>query len=134
MSSMVIVSMLFLHLMIMDRKKRLREYRSHNAKVAIYRDNDQCVICYFREGVTTPSTQVHHIYGRGRDRDDGREHYTNLMCVCNACHPQPIKHEPAGDNLAWVEKIADRMNETPINKEFQHIESLGVFLWQKPKL
>ena len=102
-----------------NRKDALREYRNKNAMLAIYRDNDKCVICWFRDGIETNSTQVHHVYGRGREYGDWREHYTNLMCVCNECHPQPIKHKPAGDNLKWVEDIAKKMNLFTINKDFK---------------
>lgn len=101
------------------RKQSLSEYRSRNAKLAIYRDDGMCVICWFRYNRKRLSTQVHHIYGRSR-QPDWREHYTSLMGVCNECHPKPIIHKPASESMVWIEEIAEKMNDTPINKDFEH--------------
>ena len=88
-----------------ERKRALREYRHGQYLAAMQRDGGICVICRKRAAV-----DVHHVYGRGCDFGDWREQYTNMMSVCRRCHPQPIKHKPAGPKLAWIEEILEKVN------------------------
>jgi hypothetical protein len=34
---------------------------------------------------------MHHIYGRGKSKDDWREQPESLLWVCRECHPLPIQ-------------------------------------------
>ena len=88
-----------------ERKEQLRLWRATQYRKAIERDKGMCRICNKRVAV-----DVHHVYGRGRSTGDWREHHTSLMSVCRGCHPQPIKHKPAGPKLRWVEDILERIN------------------------
>ena len=103
-----------------DRHSRLVEYRSNQVALAILRDNSTCALCFFLHGKRTPRTQVHHVYSRGRDAGDWREDYTNLLCVCNECHPLPIQTPGANADLAYVEDVLRLANEKPINPSFTH--------------
>lgn len=102
-----------------DRQSRLGDYRRNQVALAILRDDSTCVFCWFSRGKRTPRTQVHHVYGRGRDAGDWREHYTNLLCVCNNCHPLPIQTPGANEDLAYVEDVLRMANEEPINPSFK---------------
>ena len=86
-------------------KAQLKLWRATQYRKAIERDGGWCRICDKRN-----AADVHHVYVRGKDMFDWREDYTNLMCVCRKCHPQPIKHKPAGPKLAWVEDILEKIN------------------------
>jgi hypothetical protein len=100
----------------------LKAYRSVNVALAIERDNNQCVFCYFLHGMSAPRQEVHHVYSRGKKAGSFREHYTSLLCTCKECHPLPIQTPGASGSLAWVEAVLRKANETPINKKFQHQE------------
>ena len=54
--------------------------------------------------------EVHHVYGRGRDMYNWREQVDVMLATCRQCHPQPIKHKPAGPKLRWVEEILEKVN------------------------
>lgn len=99
-------------------KELLAEYRVKQRTLAIYRDGGYCVICWFKYNRRTVFTQVHHTYGRGRTIDDYREHFEYLMCVCDNCHPQPIK-SVAGNNLEYVEQIRVQSNRNPIREQIE---------------
>lgn len=101
------------------RKHTLSVFRRVNAARAIERDNGQCVICYYNHGVEQRYDDVHHVYGRGREAGDDREHYTSLMCVCRGCHPMPIQTPGANASLYWVEHTLILANNDPINRAFQ---------------
>ena len=88
-----------------ELKVQLKLWRATQYQKAIDRDKGMCRIC---DKIVVQD--VHHVYGRGKDMFDWREDYTNLMCVCRQCHPQAIKHKPAGPKLAWVEEILERIN------------------------
>lgn len=103
-------------------KEELREYRQRQAALTIWRDNDQCVICYFKHLRNNRRAEIHHVYSRGRKAGDPREHYSNLMCVCRQCHPMPIQQQGASASLGWVENILEQANNTPINIRFKHPE------------
>ena len=62
-------------------RAELREYRRRQYLIAIERDGGMCRHC------GRVAADVHHIYGRGRDKEDWREHHDNLECVCRECHP-----------------------------------------------
>lgn len=104
------------------RLEDLRAYRREQVAIAILRDNDQCAIHFFLHGENRRREEVHHIYSRGRQAGDFREHYTSLLCVCKECHPMAIQTPGASATLGWVEEIARKANETPINTEFRHVE------------
>lgn len=101
------------------RKQLLREYRAKNAAMAILRDNDQCVFCWFVHGKVTPRADVHHVYSRGKTTGDWREHYTHMLCTCKKCHPPPIKQPGSSEKLAWVEQVMYLANTNPINPRFK---------------
>jgi hypothetical protein len=102
-----------------ERKSSLVEYRHNQVALAILRDADVCALCWILQTKRTPRTQVHHVYGRGKDAGDWREHYTSLLCVCNECHPLPIQTPGANADLAYVEEVLRLANETPINSSFK---------------
>ncbi len=89
-------------------------------QLAIARDNGQCVFCWFQYQKEVPHTQVHHVYSRDRSAGGWREHYTNMLCVCNEHHPPPIIFPGASKNLSWVEDVARQANEQPMNEKFTH--------------
>lgn len=103
-----------------NRRSRLVDYRRNQVALAILRDDSTCVFCWYLHGKRTARTQVHHVYGRGKDEGDWRENYTNLLCVCNDCHPLPIQTPGASANLGYVEDVRSLANENPINKKFSH--------------
>jgi hypothetical protein len=78
------------------------------------------VICFFKDGVRKQYDDVHHVKGRGKWAGDEREHYTNLMCVCRAHHPPPMK-DPRGKQ-EWVSEYSRLANEKPINPVFNHLQ------------
>ena len=63
------------------RKAKLREYRRQQYLIAIESDGGMCRKC------GRVAVDVHHVFGRGRDSNDCREHHDNLECVCRGCHP-----------------------------------------------
>ncbi len=103
-----------------SKKQGLKEWRQKNVEVAISRDAGYCVICWFRDNKKVPYQEVHHVFSRGNSWGDWHEDYHNLMCVCQACHPQPIITPGASANLGWVEDILKKANDTPINEDFKH--------------
>ncbi len=98
----------------------MQDWRKKNVQLAIARDNGQCVFCWFQNHAEVPHTQVHHVYSRDRSAGGWREHYTNMLCVCNEHHPPPIIFPGASKNLSWVEEVARQANEQPINEKFIH--------------
>lgn len=110
------------------RKAALRAYRHANVTRAIERDGSLCIFCYFLDDEripvsappfkVTPREEVHHVYGRGREAGDRREHYTSLACTCKSCHPLPIQTPGGNEHLEWVETALRMANDTPINKRF----------------
>lgn len=99
----------------------MHEWRRRSVQLAIARDNGKCVVCWFLHGrKATPQQQVHHVYSRDRKEGGWREHYTNLMCVCQEHHPPPIITPGASSHLGWVEELLHQANRTPINREFIH--------------
>lgn len=105
-----------------DQAAELGQYRKQQALLAINRDNDQCVFCYFLRGKNTPRAEVHHVYSRGKKAGDWREQYTSLLCTCRECHPLPIIYVGGSVELAYVEIVLQQANESPINKDFKHPE------------
>jgi len=98
----------------------LHDYRRVQSALAISRDNDQCVICWFMHHRKRKRAEIHHVYSRSREAGDWREQYTSLMCVCKECHPQPIKILGGSANLSWIEDVLRQANETPINPHFNN--------------
>lgn len=101
-------------------KDAIRQYRHRNVQIAIYRDNNQCVFCWFLLRKTTRRQEVHHVFSRGVSENDWREHYTNLLCTCKKHHPMAIQTPGASQTLGWVEDILCQANQTPINTKFRH--------------
>ena len=104
------------------KRQALARWRVKQAALAIYRDCGLCAFHYFLLGVRVPKDDVHHVYGRGIDEHDSREGYRSLLSTCRACHPLPIKFAGANEELAYVEDVLRRANETPINSAFKHPE------------
>jgi len=90
---------------------------------AIERDNSQCIFCWFLEGKVTLREEIHHVYSRGKEARDWREHYRSLACTCKRHHPLPIQTPGANPNLAYVEAVLKMANDTPINPGFKHAGS-----------
>lgn len=101
-------------------KAELSDYRKQQASLAKHRDKSQCVFCHFLLGKEVPAADVHHVYGRAKKVGDIREQYRSLACTCRKHHPQPIKSDFPGDNLAWVVGVLEQANTNPINPEFSH--------------
>jgi len=98
--------------------QELVKFRFIQSSLAILRDNNQCVSCWFLEGKVTRRDDVHHIYSRGKEAGDWREHYTSLLCTCRRHHPLPIQTPGGNPDLAYVEEVRKKANETPINRRF----------------
>jgi hypothetical protein len=64
--------------------------------------------------------QVHHVFSRDRGSGGWREHYTNLLCTCQAHHPPPIIFPGGSKNLSWIEEVLIQANQEPINPDFVH--------------
>lgn len=109
-----------------SRKKELREYRHTQSALAIQRDNNKCIYCWFLEGRVTEREQIHHVYGRGRRTGAWQERYTSLACTCSRHHPPPIITPGGSHDLAWVEAVQSLANSHPINLEF--IPPKSIFL------
>ena len=105
-----------------EQRDELKDYRHVQAALAISRDANLCVICWFRHHRRRNHADVHHVFGRGTKAGDWREEYTSLICVCRSCHPPPIKTPGANDNLAYVEDILRQANEQPINNSFGRLK------------
>ncbi len=70
-----------------DRRiRKLKKYRREQYLLAIERDGGLCECG--REGA-----DVHHIYGRGREAGDWREHHDQLRCTCRECHPHGFRKD-----------------------------------------
>lgn len=100
----------------MKRQDRVKAYRSEQAKLAIYRDNALCAIHFFSHGVRRPYEEVHHVFGRGRDAGDWREHVSSLLCVCRQCHPAGAARAPNGPHHPII-RILRKANTSPINED-----------------
>ncbi len=103
-----------------EQKQDLREWRKKNYELAEARDKGLCVFCFFSFGVERPASVHHHVYSRDRSAGGWREHYTNILCTCDEHHPPPIIFPGASKNLSWIEDVARKANEQPINSEFIH--------------
>lgn len=100
------------------KKLALQEFRRAQVALAISRDDNRCVFCWFLLGITASRDDVHHVYGRGQEAGDWRERYTCLLCSCRKHHPSPIKDPGGNPDLAYVEDVLRQANETPINRRF----------------
>ena len=92
-----------------DRKSQLQIWR-HRQYAIVWR---RCIgLCEIRRDCKgRMANDIHHVYGRGRDMHDWREQANVMLATCRQCHPQAIKHKPAGPKLAWVEDILDKVND-----------------------
>jgi len=88
-----------------ERKQQLRIWRLLQYEIVYQRSKGVCEICGKRV-----VNDIHHVYGRGKDLNDYREQSNAMLATCRKCHPQPIKHKPAGPKLAWVEEILEKVN------------------------
>ena len=84
---------------------------------ALRRDGCLCVVCLHKyKRISLADGGVHHVFGHGRDADDVREDYTNLMSLCHKCHLgkdelRPIKnmeHPPL--DMMWVLELKEKIN------------------------
>ena len=103
-----------------SKHDQLVAYRKKQVERAIMRDAGYCTIHWFKYGKKVPFDEVHHVFSRGQTAGDWRENYQSLLCVCRACHPQPIITPGGSANLGWVEEILRKANEAPINSDFTH--------------
>ena len=87
------------------RRRKLTAYRKEQMQLAYERDEGGCRICE-----AARADDCHHILGRGREAGDIREHYTNLIFVCRACHPAPIKFMPPPKDMEWIIELRDKIN------------------------
>lgn len=108
------------------QKKALAQYRFIQSSFAILRDDNLCVFCWFLKGKRTRRADIHHIYGRGKEAGDWREHFTCLLSTCRECHPLPIQTPGGNADLAYVEEVRKKANETPINKRFAPVSLIAV--------
>ena len=90
------------------RKRELAAYRKEQRALAIERDEGGCRFCEVARG-----TDVHHAYGRGRQAEDWREHFSNLITTCQSCHPAPIYVQPPKPHLEYVVELLDKINTEP---------------------
>lgn len=80
--------------MVLDAHKRgktrrssgLQEHRRRQHAVVFKRSQNRCEMCLWGKG-----DDMHHVYGRGKNKDDWREQADALLCVCRQCHPLPIQ-------------------------------------------
>jgi hypothetical protein len=91
----------------------LKEYRHIARDAAVQRDGGFCMICKWTCGITTPYAEVHHVFGRGATSDSVKEKFTSLMCVCRACHPQPILLPPYASWQFEILTVWRNMNCSP---------------------
>ncbi len=68
------------------RLRALRKYRREQYLLAVERDSGLCEC-------GRPGADVHHVYGRGREAGDWREHHEQLRCVCRECHPHGYRKD-----------------------------------------
>ena len=91
------------------RKSQLQIWRHRQYEIVWRRSGGLCEIRRHCKG--RMAVDIHHCYSRGRDMNDWREQADVMLATCRACHPQAIKHKPAGPKLAWVEDILERIND-----------------------
>ena len=89
-------------------KEQLYDWRKHTRGLVWQRSGGICEIRKECKGMVM--AESHHVYGHGRNIHDWREQVDAQLATCRACHPQAIKHKPAGPKLAWVEEILERIN------------------------
>ena len=87
------------------RKRELTAYRKIQYELAVERDEGGCRFC---EKVR--ASEVNHVWGRGRKAGDWREHFSNLVCTCQSCHPLPIKILPPRDDQMYIVELIKRIN------------------------
>jgi len=96
------------------RSMDLAAHRKLVREVVLERDKHRCVICFHKlHGLWTPSTEIHHVYGRGKEADDWREQAENLMTVCRVHHPPPIKDDKPKPSMQWIEDLRRKINDIP---------------------
>jgi hypothetical protein len=106
-----------------DQRSELLDHRRKQYQLTASRDNDKCTFCWYLYGKRVKAVDVHHVYGRGKDKGSWRENYRLMLCTCRTCHPLPVYAGPGTSiKLAYVEAILARANENPINKRFKHVE------------
>ena len=91
-----------------ERKGELKDWREIVRAIVLRRSKGICEIRKDCKGRGVDD--IHHVYGHGRDKDDWRERPSSMLATCRKCHPQAIRHKPAGPKLAWVEEILERIN------------------------
>jgi hypothetical protein len=99
----------------MERRARRSKYIQTQAAITLDRDLGYCIFCWFNDNRIVIADDIHHFYGRGRDENDWREHYTSLGCVCRKHHPGPIKVVGKHPEL---EEVLEKANRHPINRRF----------------
>ena len=91
-----------------EQKAQWWKWRGHTKRLVWQRSGGMCEIRKKCKGMVM--WESHHVYGHGRDINDWREQVDAQLATCRACHPQPIKHKPAGPKLRWVEEILEKVN------------------------
>ena len=91
-----------------QRKTELSRWRRIQYKAVAARSGMTCEIQKNCKGRLI--ADIHHVYGRGKDKYDWREQANTMLATCRQCHPPPIKHKPAGPKLRWVEEILEKIN------------------------
>ena len=91
------------------RKEQLKAWRVIVRSMIYQRAKGICEIQKLCKG--NVMCEIHHVYGRGKNQHDWREQADVMLATCRKCHPQPIKHKPAGPKLAWVEEILEEVNQ-----------------------
>lgn len=106
------------------RLRKLQKYRKEQASLAIWRDNAQCVRCYFKFNSQVTYEHVHHAFGRGNYEV---EHYNNLMCLCASCHDgYAVIRVPNKGIHAEQHRLLMEANGRPINSRFVPPEKTDV--------
>ena len=73
------------------------------------RSGGLCEVCRWEVG-----TDYHHVYGRGKKRDDWREQPDASLLVCRSCHPAGFIHERMGTRtLELVLELVVSGKQTP---------------------
>lgn len=65
----------------------LQTHRRRQHDIVFKRADYACEICKWSVG-----QDLHHVYGRGRNKNDWREQEDALLCTCRTCHPLPIQN------------------------------------------
>ena len=77
------------------------------------------MICLWTCALSTPYSDVHHVFGRASSITSVKEQPSSLMCVCRACHPPPILAPPTRSWAKDILVVWRNMNCQPYNKLYK---------------